>query len=101
LVIVTSVLTSPLRSLEVMDLIAKILNFSDEQKEVVGLSRSKSLVASIFSTLVGPPAPAPDAEDVEVRYCLDLLCALSFKGLFTHMLLCRAITWQRCGLISS
>jgi hypothetical protein len=52
------------RSLEVLDLIGRVLNFTDQQKEAVGLKvPSINLISSIFSTIVGlPKAPPPEIE---------------------------------------
>ena len=59
------------RSADVMDLIARVLSFTDAQKEIVGLKvAGKSLVASILSSIVGVPTVA--AEDIEVPIVMDV-----------------------------
>ena len=47
--------------MDILGLIAKILSFSDDQKEIVGL-KPVSLITSILSTVVGKPPPPPDIE---------------------------------------
>ena len=49
------------RSKDVLELIAKMLSFSDEQKEAVGLGPT-SLIASLLVTVVGKPTPPADLE---------------------------------------
>lgn len=51
------------RSLDVLALIGKILNFSDEQKEAVGLKvPSQNYIKSFITSIVGPLAPPPEVE---------------------------------------
>ena len=49
------------RDKDILGLIAKILSFNDDQKEIVGL-QPVSLIASILTTVVGKPPPPPDIE---------------------------------------
>lgn len=52
------------RSREVMELIAKVLCFDDDQLVAVGLKvPPMNIFSSLVNTVLGPPAPAP----VEVR----------------------------------
>jgi hypothetical protein len=64
-----------LRSSEVMELIAKVLSFNDEQKVAVGLRVAPTnLISSIFATVIGTGARGNDEdgrrspEQVEVRF---------------------------------
>jgi hypothetical protein len=52
------------RSLDVLALIGKILNFTDEQKEAVGLKVPQNYIKSLITSIVGPlaPPPAPEVE---------------------------------------
>ena len=51
------------RSLDVLALIGKILNFTDEQKEAVGLKvPSQNYIKSLITSIVGPLAPPPPPE---------------------------------------
>jgi hypothetical protein len=53
------------RSLDVLALIGKILNFTDEQKEAVGLKvPSQNYIKSLITSIVGPLAP-PSPPEVE------------------------------------
>jgi chromosome segregation ATPase len=54
------------RSLDVLALIGKILNFTDEQKEAVGLKvPSQNYITSLLTKIVGPLAPPPPPDNVE------------------------------------
>ena len=66
--------TMDFRSLEVLDLIAKILGFTDEQKVAVGLKVGPiDIMSTIFSTVsvvIGVPPPPPEPLNVEVCSCV-------------------------------
>ena len=64
-----------LRSREVMDLIAKVLNFNDDQKVVVGLKVGnvgfRHTVGKIFNTIVGTP-PVKSPQEIEGENLAEL-----------------------------
>lgn len=52
------------RSLDVLDLIGRVLNFDEDQKVAVGLRPPPiNIVSSLYKTLIGPP-PKPVEVDV-------------------------------------
>jgi myosin heavy subunit len=54
------------RSLDVLDLIGRVLNFDDDQKIAVGLKPPQiNIVSSILNTIIGPP-PKPVEVDVSL-----------------------------------
>ncbi len=57
------------RSLEVMELIAKVLAFGDEQKVAVGLKVAPTnLISSLFASVIGSGSAASAPQEVEVRH---------------------------------
>jgi hypothetical protein len=65
--------------MDVLSLIAKILNLTDEQLETVGLKvPSKNIFSTIISTFV--PGEQKEPTDVEVSnviYCTALHCSMA------------------------
>ena len=56
------------RSLDVLDLIGRVLNFTEEQKIAVGLKPPQiNIVSSLYKTILGAP-PKPVAVDVSMNY---------------------------------
>lgn len=77
------------RSLDVLDLIGRVLNFDDEQKVAVGLKPPQiNFVSSILNTIIGPP-PKP----VEV----DVSLAISSFAMEFNMTICRETIWLNYG----
>jgi len=65
-----------IRSKDVLELIAKMLSFSDDQKAAIGLGPT-SLIASLLGTVVGKPAPPVDIE-VRLYFALYIYRLLLF-----------------------
>lgn len=68
------------RSKDVLELISKMLSFSDEQKMAIGLGPT-SLIASLLGTVVGKPAPPAD---IEVSWHISLFLYSRFVRAYNY-----------------
>ena len=68
-----------LRSPDILSLIAKVLAFTEAQKEAVGLtslSAPAAFINSVLTTVVGKPVVAPEVEVGLVTYVIHTLSLL-------------------------